>query len=312
MERRRVDWANLHLSDGQPPVVDLRGSASPNSVLAAFHEMLESDDVDVMLRHVVEFARERIGLSRVAIYLRSRDEGVMCGTWGTDFAGNTIDEHGIAFGIDSGYAEFYARLAREGVYWSVVENAPLVVHLPEETRVLKRGWVCSTPIASGLEILGMMFNDAGTTGDTIDDTKQSQAAVLCSLVGTALDLARRRGRLPSTAPAVAARSNVVVKATRLLTNNPGMTADELGVKLRLSASRVARLFKVEMGMSLVDYRNHLRLERFSLLLDERGSNLLEAALAAGFGSYAQFHRVFSSERGLTPGKFLRSRVARQK
>jgi AraC-like DNA-binding protein len=91
-----------------------------------------------------------------------------------------------------------------------------------------------------------------------------------------------------------------------------MTGEALGSKLRLSASRIARLFKAEMGMSLVEYRNRLRLERFTSLLDERGENLLEAALGAGFGSYAQFHRVFVTLRGTTPGKFLRLRAARRK
>ena len=130
-------------------------------------------------------------------------------------------------------------------------------------------------------MVGMMYNDAGMTGAPIDDVKQSQAAVLRSMVGTALDLACRRGH-------------------------------SLGAQLHLSASRVARVFKAEMGMSLVQYRNRLRLERFSSLLDERGSNLLEAALAAGFGSCAQFHRVFLAERAVTPGKFLRARGARQR
>jgi AraC-like DNA-binding protein len=91
-----------------------------------------------------------------------------------------------------------------------------------------------------------------------------------------------------------------------------MTGKELGAKLHLSAGRIARQFKAEMGMSLVEYRNRLRLERFLSLLDQKGENLLEAALAAGFGSYTQFHRVFSAERGMTPGKFLRSRAARHK
>ena len=108
------------------------------------------------------------------------------------------------------------------------------------------------------------------------------------------------------------RSPAVVKAAQLLAKDPGLTGEELGAKLRLSASRVARLFKSEMGMSLVEYRNRLRLERFSTLLDQKGDNLLEAALGAGFGSYAQFHRVFSTLRGTTPGKFLRAHAARRK
>jgi len=177
--------------------------------------------------------------------------------------------------------------------------------------VVGRGWVCCTPIRSGLEMLGMMFNDAGLTGAQIDDAKQVRGAVLCSLLGTALDVARRRGQTQATAH-VAARSPAVVRAAQLLAKDPTLTSRELGAKLRLSASRMARLFKAEMGMSLVEYRNRLRLERFFTLLDERSENLLEAALHAGFGSYAQFHRVFLALRGTTPGKFVRARGGRRK
>ncbi len=273
--------------------------------------MVECDDIDVILRRAVEFAREHIGLTRTSIYLRDDTRGVMCGTWGTNFEGATVDEHFITFDIWKGDQELYARPIREGIFWSVVEGAPLVVHTPTETRVVGRGWVCCTPIRAGSDIVGMMYNDAGLTGSAIDDGKQSQAAVLCSLLGTALDLARRRGLLLSARPA-AARSPVVLKTAQMLAKDPAMTGEALSSSLHLSASRIARLFKEEMGLSLVEYRNRLRLERFLVLLDQRGANLLQAALEAGFGSYAQFHRVFCAERGMTPGKFLRSRAGRQK
>jgi transcriptional regulator GlxA family with amidase domain len=72
-------------------------------------------------------------------------------------------------------------------------------------------------------------------------------------------------------------------------------------------SRLARVFKNEMQMSLVEYRNRLRLERFSVLVDAGGDNLLNAALEAGFGSYAQFHRTFRAIRGISPREYLRRR-----
>jgi AraC-like DNA-binding protein len=312
MERRRVDWPNLLESDApQPLVQDGRASSGLASLLPALDEMLACGDVEAILQRAVEIARERIGLVRVAIFLRDEPRGVMRGTWGTDLEGATVDEHGITFDIWQGDRESQERAARNGVFWSVVDNAPIVVHLPTETRVVGRGWVCCTPIRSALELLGMMFNDAGLTGAPIDDARQERAAVLCSLLGTALDLARRRGNSWETT-GFSRRSPAVVKAAQLLASDPAMTSEALGTKLGLSASRMARVFKSDMGMSLVEYRNRLRLERFATLLDRRGENLLEAALEAGFGSYAQFHRVFLALRGTTPGKFLRARAGRQK
>ncbi|MFL5303754.1 MAG: helix-turn-helix domain-containing protein, partial [Polyangia bacterium] len=61
----------------------------------------------------------------------------------------------------------------------------------------------------------------------------------------------------------------------------------------------------EMGMSLVEYRNRVRLDRFGALLENGRNNLLEAALDAGFGSYAQFHRVFRALRHAAPREYLR-------
>ena len=66
---------------------------------------------------------------------------------------------------------------------------------------------------------------------------------------------------------------------------------------------LAKHFRDEVGISLVDYRNRLRIEKF-LVLAEQGNNLLEAALDAGFGSYAQFHRVFRRLMGVTPKDYL--------
>ncbi len=299
------------MSDALQPM-ELDGRASPDlsSLLSALDDMIACDHIDAILKYAVEIARERIGLMRVAIFLRDEASGLMRGTWGTDLDGATVDEHFITFDIWQGDRESQERAMRNGSYWTVVNNAPIVVHMPTETRVAGRGWVCCTPIRSGKELLGTMFNDTGLTGTPIDDEKQSRGAVLCSLLGTALDLAKRRGLTMNT-PQRSARSPVVVKAAQLLANDPAMTGEDLGAKLRLSASRIARVFKSEMGMSLVEYRNRLRLERFSTLLDQKGDNLLEAALGAGFGSYAQFHRVFSTLRGTTPGKFLRSHAARR-
>jgi transcriptional regulator GlxA family with amidase domain len=80
-------------------------------------------------------------------------------------------------------------------------------------------------------------------------------------------------------------------------------------RLEITPARLARVFKTEMGMSLVAYRNRMRLDRFDRLLDSGGgSNLLEAALAAGFGSYAQFHRVFRAVHGIAPRTYWQRRT----
>jgi AraC-like DNA-binding protein len=93
----------------------------------------------------------------------------------------------------------------------------------------------------------------------------------------------------------------------MLAKDPSLGGKQIAGELGISVSRLARVFKRDMGMSLVEYRNRLRLDRFWVLVDGGRPSLLEAALAAGFGSYAQFHRVFRAQRQVTPREYLRRR-----
>jgi AraC-like DNA-binding protein len=56
-----------------------------------------------------------------------------------------------------------------------------------------------------------------------------------------------------------------------------------------------------MGLSMTRFRNQQRLDRFMRLYGQgRSTTALAAAHQAGFGSYAQFHRVFRQETGRSP------------
>ena len=88
--------------------------------------------------------------------------------------------------------------------------------------------------------------------------------------------------------------------------NPQLTGSTLSKQVGLSDGHLARLFKSETGVSMVEYRNRLRLERFFRVVAASADNLLDAAKAAGFGSYAQFHRVFRATLGAAPRDYLAS------
>lgn len=76
---------------------------------------------------------------------------------------------------------------------------------------------------------------------------------------------------------------------------------------RVDWRTLAKHFRRQVGVSLVDYRNRIRVERFLGLVEQGGGNLLAAALEAGFGSYAQFHRVFRHLLGAMPKEYLTGR-----
>jgi AraC-like DNA-binding protein len=100
---------------------------------------------------------------------------------------------------------------------------------------------------------------------------------------------------------------VVEKAAHLLREQPEQgSLRELAKACGASASWLSRLFREQLGVSLVGYRNQARIDRFFELYREgRGLNLSDAALGAGFGSYAQFHRVFKDTLGFAPGDLKR-------
>jgi AraC-like DNA-binding protein len=69
----------------------------------------------------------------------------------------------------------------------------------------------------------------------------------------------------------------------------------------LSSSHLSRIFKEQTGVSISRFRNQQRLQRFLRLYGRgRRTTALAAALEAGFGSYAQFYRVFREQTGRSP------------
>ena len=80
----------------------------------------------------------------------------------------------------------------------------------------------------------------------------------------------------------------------------------LAARCRVSANYLGDLLAAQTGRGFVEWRNIARLDRFQNFYPE-SNDLLTAALAAGFGSYTQFHRVFQDMIGITPGLWARQR-----
>ncbi|HEX2732548.1 MAG TPA: AraC family transcriptional regulator [Polyangiaceae bacterium] len=99
----------------------------------------------------------------------------------------------------------------------------------------------------------------------------------------------------------------VGKAADILRVHPETNSmQELAQVCGASASWLSRLFRQQVGISLVGYRNQSRIERFFELYGQgQRRNLTQAAHEAGFGSYAQFHRVFKEALGYSPAELKR-------
>ena len=301
-KRRRIDWSViLKKQPPRPTWGKNRARSEAADLILTLSDLFTLNDVDALLKRAVELAIGPVGLIRAGLYLFDDQLGLMLGSWGTDLHRNVIDEHHSMFQLDEAGHRVLARAIAGEAHWTVAEDCPIIVNSASETKVVGQGWVACTPICAARRPLGMLYSDAGLTDATPEPVKQANAAVLCAIVGLRLTALRGSGRVtygPST------RHPAVASAVRMLRDDPSLRGGDIAKRIGVSLSRLARVFKSDTGVSLVDYRNQLRLDRFLSLVDSGGGNLLEAAYAAGFGSYSQFHRVFRALRGSSPREYF--------
>jgi AraC-like DNA-binding protein len=303
-ERRRVDW-RVTVSDDLPRLKLVTAPLQSSELASLTSEVLANPSpevVDRLLRCAVEFARQVIGLERVGIFLFDTQEKLMVGTWGTSATGTTVDEHDIQYDFGEMDRAVFSR-AELGYPWSVFEDCPMFAQENGQTRILGRGWIASTAIVGKSQPLGVLYNDTAISRDALDEVKQARVAVLCSLLGHALE--------PSLVAPVRIGSKeaktqhrLVREVTQLLVRDPTMSCDAMAKRLKISAGQLSRTFKRHARTSIIDHRNEIRLARFLGRVDLQAGNLFEAALDAGFGSYAQFHRVFRARFGQSPREYL--------
>jgi AraC-like DNA-binding protein len=151
------------------------------------------------------------------------------------------------------------------------------------------------PAPQRLERLGALFRDL-REDETLDDTlfNAGLSYLLLAAWQAFVDSDDAVGGV-DVHPAVD-------RVARLLHANPGTGhLADLARTVGLSPSHLSRLFKMQMGLSISRFRNQQRLQRFLRLYGNgRRTTALAAAHQAGFGSYAQFYRVFRQEAGRRP------------
>lgn len=114
---------------------------------------------------------------------------------------------------------------------------------------------------------------------------------------------QRTGR--AIGPAVSLHP-AVCKALAVLNGGESeQTLSELAGRCGVSGAYLSRTFRRQIGLPLSRYRNMLRLARFWENYGQTEQrNLTEAMFAAGFGSYAQFYKVFQRAYGCGPRESL--------
>jgi len=146
----------------------------------------------------------------------------------------------------------------------------------------------------------------GELGASMHSVEQMTGAL--GLANTSIAYALARAHVLSDATGAEQRSATfhpaVVRAlSALRAASPPPSLPELAALTRTSEAHLSKLFSAHVGVSITEFRNRLRLQRFfELYGDGQSTTRLAAALDAGFGSYPQFHRVFKEHMGHAPGR----------
>lgn len=99
-------------------------------------------------------------------------------------------------------------------------------------------------------------------------------------------------------------SSVGQLASCLLLAAPTMSRAAAAAELGVSEGFLSRAIRKDLGVTFVEHRARTRVAHFLALVQAKRINFLGAALAAGFGSYSQFHRTFSRVSGSRPRDYL--------
>lgn len=103
-----------------------------------------------------------------------------------------------------------------------------------------------------------------------------------------------------------------VESAAQILRDEALDLPTLSHRVGLSANRLSRLFHAQIGATISEFRNKMALERFARLYDGRSLSITQAAIEAGFGSYAGFHRAFTAYYGYAPAQHrekLRNKLA---
>ncbi|MFC4323724.1 AraC family transcriptional regulator [Litchfieldia salsa] len=82
-----------------------------------------------------------------------------------------------------------------------------------------------------------------------------------------------------------------------------LALDFLAKEVGYSEYHLSRKFKQEMGCSIIDYIQNVRLEKAKYLLTTTNKNIEELSLDLGFGSRSYFTSIFRKNTGETPSEY---------
>ncbi len=94
--------------------------------------------------------------------------------------------------------------------------------------------------------------------------------------------------------------------------NKPITLADVAKASHLSISRLAHIFKEQMGITIIDYLTSVRIERAKQLLLATDQNCTEICFEVGYNNQSYFTRTFKGLVGMTPRRFKDRNQRREK
>lgn len=86
--------------------------------------------------------------------------------------------------------------------------------------------------------------------------------------------------------------------------------DAVAARVGVAPGYLQRIFKQAIGMTIIEYLNHLRVEQSKRLLMYTDDSIIDVAVACGFNSRQHFFRVFSATTGMSPQQYRQEHPTR--
>ncbi len=125
---------------------------------------------------------------------------------------------------------------------------------------------------------------------------------IINILSVAIDSIIRRTKKSLSGSTLTGRAGVIMNYLRMnYDKNIGLA--DIASLLSVSPSRAGHIVKAVLGKSLKKIILGLRLRRAEELLAETEYTIEHIAVMTGLGNAGYLHRIFSRERGVTPGEF---------
>ncbi|MGN7761374.1 response regulator transcription factor [Paenibacillus sp. 22594] len=100
----------------------------------------------------------------------------------------------------------------------------------------------------------------------------------------------------------------VAEAKRYVMNHIGekVGMDEMAKRLGLNPTHFSRLFKIETGLTFIEYVTKVKMEQARDLLNQTNITVVEIAEQLGYDNVSYFIKLFRNFAGMTPAEFRKS------